>query len=128
MIRGGHIDATVIGGLQVSEQGDLANWQVPGKDVLGPGGAMDLVVGVKQVIVATQHTAKGGKAKILPECTMPITAYRAVHVLVTEYAVFRFEAGKMILVERTGDVTLEQLKAMTPANYEVAADLAVREV
>lgn len=128
MIRGGHIDATVIGGLQVSEQGDLANWQVPGKDVLGPGGAMDLVVGAKQVIVATQHTAKDGAAKILSVCTMPITAYKAVHILVTEYAVFRFTEMGMILVEHTSDITLDQLKDMTPANYTVAVDLRVREV
>lgn len=128
MIRGGHIDATVIGGLQVSQNGDLANWQVPGKDILGPGGAMDLVVGAKQVIVATQHTTKDGKAKILPACTMPITAYKAVHVLVTEYAVFRFEQDTMRLVEHTSDITLDELKAITPAQYEIARDLVVREV
>jgi len=128
MIRGGHLDATVIGALQVSERGDLANWQVPGKDVLGPGGAMDLVVGAKEVIVATQHTAKDGAPKIVSECSMPITAFGAVHVLVTEYAIFTFAGGRMKLAAITADMTLERLKVMTPAFYEVAADLRVEEV
>lgn len=128
MIRGGHLDATVIGALQVSEQGDLANWQVPGKDVLGPGGAMDLVVGAKEVIVATQHTAKDGTPKIIEKCTMPITAWSAVHVLVTEYAIFTFSRSGMKLVEITADTTLSKIKAITPANYEVADNFIIEEV
>jgi 3-oxoacid CoA-transferase B subunit len=128
MIRGGHLDATVIGALQVSEQGDLANWQVPGKDVLGPGGAMDLVVGAKEVIVATQHTAKDGTPKIVNRCSMPITAFSAVHVLVTEYAIFTFTSDSMSLVEMTSDITLERLKEITPAAYTVSTNLVIEEV
>jgi 3-oxoacid CoA-transferase B subunit len=128
MIRGGHIDATVIGALQVSQEGDLANWKVPGKDVLGPGGAMDLVVGAREVVVAMQHVAKDGTPKIVRRCTMPITAYRAVHLLVTEYAMFRFACGRMILVERTADTPLEKIRSLTDADYEVSDDLLVREV
>ena len=128
MIRGGHLDVTVIGGLQVSEKGDLANWQVPGKDVLGAGGAMDLVVGARKVIVATQHTSKDGRKKILHQCNMPITAYQCVHLLVTEHCMFRFEEKGMILVERTADTSLEEIREMTEADYQVAEDLLVREV
>ncbi len=128
MIRGGHLDTTIIGGLQVSETGDLANWQVPGKDVLGAGGAMDLVVGAKQVIVATQHTAKDGAPKIVRKCDMPITAYQAVDVLITEYAVFRFDSEGMLLEEITSDITLDELKAITPATYRISPKLVVREV
>lgn len=128
MIRGGHLDATIIGGLQVSEKGDLANWQVPGKDVLGAGGAMDLVVGAKQVIVATQHTSKDGSPKIVAECKMPITAYQAVDVLITEYAVFRFDSEGMLLEEITSDITIDELKAITPATYRISPNLVVREV
>lgn len=128
MIRGGHLDATVIGALQVSQNGDLANWQVPGKDVLGPGGAMDLVVGARRVIVATQHVSKDGTAKIVRECTMPVTAWRCVHMLVTEYAIFQFEDGRMTLVERTADTPLAEIRAMTEAEYEVSPRLLVREI
>ncbi len=128
MIRGGRVDATVIGALQVSEAGDLANWSIPGKDILGPGGAMDLVAGVKKVIVATQHSAKGNMPKLIPVCTMPLTALCAVDVLITEFAVFHFRDHKMFLVEHTSDITLEKLKELTTANYQVDENLIIREV
>jgi 3-oxoacid CoA-transferase subunit B len=128
MIRSGRMDATVIGALQVSESGDLANWALPGKGVLGPGGAMDLVVGVKEVIVATQHTAKGGKSKLVPLCTMPLTALRAVNTVITEFAVFKFIDNVMVLVEHAADITLEELKNITTANFVVATNLRMWEV
>ncbi|HHW43931.1 MAG TPA: CoA transferase subunit B [Desulfotomaculum sp.] len=128
MIRGGHLDATIIGALEVSERGDIANWILPGKDVLGMGGAMDLVVGARKVIVATQHVAKGGKPKILPECSLPITAPAAAHMIITEYAVFSFKDGRMVLEEIAPDITLSELKKITPANYEVSAELRLMEV
>ncbi|NPV74155.1 MAG: 3-oxoacid CoA-transferase subunit B [Pelotomaculum sp.] len=128
MIRGGHLDATIIGALEVSERGDIANWILPGKDVLGMGGAMDLVVGAKKVIVATQHVAKGGKPKILPECTLPLTAPSAAHMIITEYAVFSFQDGVLVLDEIAPDITLDGLKEITPAKYEVSPELKVMEV
>ncbi|MBP2638654.1 MAG: atoA [Firmicutes bacterium] len=128
MIRSGRMDATVIGAIQVSETGDLANWALPGKGVLGPGGAMDLVVGVKDVIVATLHTAKGGKPKLVPVCTLPLTALKAVNTVITEFAVFKFIHGEMVLVEHSSDVTLDDIKAMTTAHYFVAVDLKIKQV
>ena len=95
MIRSGRMDATVIGAIQINEAGDLANWALPGKGVLGPGGAMDLVVGVKEVIVATSHTAKNGRHKLVKDCTVPLTGRKVVNTLVTEYAVFKFKDGMM---------------------------------
>lgn len=128
MIRGGRVDATVIGALQISEVGDLANWRIPGKDILGPGGAMDLVAGVKKVIVATQHTAKDGTPKIIPVCTMPLTALHAVDLIITEYALFEFRNQKLFLIEYSSDVTLEEIQQMTTAAYEVDSQLKIREV
>ena len=90
MIRGGHIDTVILGALQVSEKGDLANWAIPGQDILGVGGAMDLVVGAKKVIITTQHCSKDGEPKIVSECSFPLTAKNVVSTLITEYAVFRF--------------------------------------
>lgn len=128
MIRGGKVDATVIGALQISETGDLANWSIPGKDILGPGGAMDLVAGVKKVIVATQHTAKDGSPKIIPVCTMPLTALRAVDLIITEYGVFEFRNHELFLIDHSEDVSLEEIQKMTSARYQVALDLKIREV
>lgn len=125
IMRGGHLDATVIGALQVSETGDLASWAVPGKDVLGVGGAMDLVIGAKRVIAAMSHLSPKGEPKILPECTYPLTAKNRVDTIVTEYAVFKFSEGRMYLVEMVDEISLEQLKEMTPASYEVAEDFKV---
>ena len=128
MIRSGRMDATVIGAIQVSERGDLANWALPGKGVLGPGGAMDLVVGVKDVIVATQHVANNGKHKLVKDCTVPITGLEVVNTVVTEFAVFKFINNEMILAEHSSDVTLDDIKAMTSAKYKVADDVKAWEV
>lgn len=125
IMRGGHLDATVIGALQVSETGDLASWAVPGKDVLGVGGAMDLVIGAKRVIAAMTHLSPKGEPKILPECTYPLTAKNRVDTIVTEYAVFKFREGRMYLVELVDEISLEQLKEMTPASYEVGEEFRV---
>ncbi|MDA8351596.1 MAG: 3-oxoacid CoA-transferase subunit B [Firmicutes bacterium] len=125
MMRGGHLDVTIIGALQVSQRGDLASWAVPGKTVLGVGGAMDLVVGAKRVIVATTHRTKEGQPKLLPECTLPLTARGEVDVLVTEHAVFRFEANCMILTEIGSHLSLRELKAITPAEFQVHPQLKV---
>lgn len=123
MMRGGHVDKTVIGALQVSESGDIANWAVPGKDVLGVGGAMDLIVGAKTVIVATTHLTPDGKPKLLPSCTYPLTARGEVDILVTEFSVFRFEKSKMTLEELVDSLSLDQLKEITPAKFEVSKNI-----
>lgn len=122
IMRGGHLDATVIGALQVSETGDIASWAVPGKDVLGVGGAMDLVIGAKRVIAAMTHLSPKGEPKILSECTYPLTAKNRVDTIVTEYAVFKYREERLYLVELVDELTLEQLKEMTPASYEIAED------
>jgi len=123
MIRGGHIDTVILGALQISATGDLANWAVPGKNILGVGGAMDLVAGAKEVIITTQHCSKDGEPKIVESCTYPVTAKNVVSTLISEYAVFRFVENKMILVELAEGMTLEQLKEITPATYSVSESL-----
>ncbi|MEH7237230.1 3-oxoacid CoA-transferase subunit B [Bacillus sp. JJ1562] len=125
MIRGGHIDTVVLGALQVSENGDLANWAVPGKNILGVGGAMDLVAGAKEVIVTTQHCAKNGEPKIVKKCDYPLTAKNVVSTLITEYAVFRFIDNEMVLQELEEDWTVEKLKMITPAHFTVSSALKV---
>lgn len=122
LMRGGHLDACVLGGLQVAENGDLANWMVPGKNVPGMGGAMDLAVGAKQVIVAMEHTNKGEK-KILKKCDLPLTVKSRVSTLVTEKALFRFIDGKMVLEELAPGVTVEEIRAETEASYTVSPNL-----
>ena len=124
LIRGGHVDATVLGTLEVDQEGSLANWWVPGKSVPGMGGAMDLVVGAKKVYIATTHVTKKGAAKILKKCTLPLTAVGVVDMIVTEFAVFKIENGKMTLMEIAPEVTLEQIKEHTKADFEVAEPLA----
>ncbi|HEY8528434.1 MAG TPA: 3-oxoacid CoA-transferase subunit B [Paenibacillaceae bacterium] len=120
MIRGGHIDVAILGALQVDEQGRIANWAIPGQTVLGVGGAMDLLVGARKIIVTTTHTTKKGEPKIVDRCTYPITGDRPADLIITDLCVFRCENGRLILTELAPGVTLEQVKANTTARFEVA--------
>jgi acetate CoA/acetoacetate CoA-transferase beta subunit len=122
LIRGGHLDLTVLGGLQVDQSGRLANWMIPNKMVPGMGGAMDLVSGAKRVIVAMQHTAKG-KAKIMKNCTLPLTSMRAVDLVVTELAVIAFPQGRATLIETGPGVTAAQVVAATEAELLMPAHI-----
>lgn len=122
LIRGGHLDMTVLGGLQVDERGYLANWTVPGRMVPGMGGAMDLVAGARRVIVAMQHTQKGA-AKIVPECTLPLTAERRVSLIVTEMAVIEPTEAGLVLRERGPGVSVEEVVAATGARLIVEGDV-----
>jgi 3-oxoacid CoA-transferase B subunit len=123
MIRGGHVDVAVLGALQVSETGEIANWAVPGEDILGVGGAMDLVPGAKKIIVAITHVTKEGKPKLVRELTYPTSGIRQVEMIVTEKAVFTVENGRMTLREIAEDTSLEEVRELTAARYEVAEDL-----
>ena len=119
MIRGGHVDVAVLGALQVSTAGDIANWAMPGKDVLGVGGAMDLVVGARRVIVTMTATSSTGEPKVVAACTYPLTARGVADVVVTELSVFRLRDGALVLTELLGDATVEQVRAATGAPFDV---------
>ena len=122
MIRGGHIDLAVLGGMQVSQDGDLANWMVPGRMVKGMGGAMDLVSGARRVVVIMEHLTREGESKVKRECTLPLTGRRVVDRLITDLATFDFPAGGgMVLVELEGGVTLDQLRERTEAEFDEPA-------
>ncbi len=127
MMRGGHIDATVLGALQVDEQGSIASWMIPGKFVPGMGGSMDLVVGAKRVIVAMEHTSKGS-IKIVKKCTLPLTAYREVDLIITERCVFDVTPNGLLLKEINPMFTIDDIKDSVTADFEVSADVKFMEI
>ena len=124
MIRGGHIDLSILGAMQVAENGDLANWMIPGKMVKGMGGAMDLVAGVKRVVVVMEHEAKG-KSKLLKECDLPLTGSRVTDLVITDLGVFtvaRTGPAKLTLIELADGVSVDEIRAKTEADFEVALE------
>ena len=124
LIRGGHVDATVLGALEVDEKGNLANWMIPGKKVTGMGGAMDLVCGAKKVIIAMEHVNKNGSPKIVKACTMPLTAKGEVDLIITNLAVIRVVPGAgLVLEEIFPDYTVDELRGLTGADFTVSPDL-----
>lgn len=125
MIRGGHIDLTVLGAMEVAENGDIANWMIPGKMIKGMGGAMDLVAGVKKIIVVMEHNAKDGSPKFIPACTLPLTGKNVVDMIITDLAVFQRtdKISAFKLIEMAPGVTAEEVAAKTSANYLCSDDL-----
>ena len=123
MIRGCHVDVAILGVLQVDETGQVANWAIPGKDIIGVGGAMDLLVGAKKVIITTNHTAKDGSPKFLKECTYPITSTRKIDMIITDLAVFERKGETFELIELMGNATLEEVREKTEADYIVSKSL-----
>ncbi len=123
MIRGGHIDVAVLGVLQVDQTGEIANWAVPGQTILGVGGAMDLVAGANEIIVATLHSSKNGVPKLVKELTFPSSGIRKADLVVSEHAVFRYENGTMKLVEILSDISIDELKEITGAEFEYNSEI-----
>ena len=124
LIRGGHVTTAVLGTIQVDQTGRIANWALPGKPILGVGGAMDLLIGARRVIVATTHTAKGGAAKIVPECSAPLSADRRVDLIVTEAATFEVDDDGLVLIDVAEDFTAEWVAEHTEAPYRIASGVA----
>lgn len=124
MIRGGHIDLSILGAMEVSEKGDIANWMIPGKMVKGMGGAMDLVAGVKRVVVVMDHTSKAGEPKLLKECSLPLTGTGVVDLIITTMGVFEVTPNGLVLKELAPDVSLDDIKASTEAAFTVSDALA----
>jgi 3-oxoacid CoA-transferase subunit B len=127
MIRGGHIDLAILGGMEVAENGDLANWMIPGKMVKGMGGAMDLVNGAKRVVVVMEHVNKHGESKVKKQCSLPLTGQKVVHRLITELAVFDFTKNGMQLMELQDGVTIKEVQEKTEASFIVSPQLLLNQ-
>jgi 3-oxoacid CoA-transferase subunit B len=127
MIRGGHIDLAILGGMEVSETGDLANWMIPGKMIKGMGGAMDLVNGAKRVVVVMEHVNKQGESKVKPKCDLPLTGKNVVNRLITDLAVFDFNEQGMILIELQKGVSIKEVQEKTEAQFTVSPQLMSKQ-
>lgn len=127
MIRGGHVDVAILGALQVDGNGRVANWAIPGKDIIGVGGAMDLLSGAKKIIITMGHVSKDGSPKFVERCTYPITSTRVADVVITDLAVFRWKDGGYELVELMGEATLEEVREKTTAAFRVSDALLLKE-